>query len=100
MLRSIVLAKQVPDTANITGKVMNENGTVNRNKLPAVFNAEDRVSLELALRVKDRYGGTVTALTMGPPRASDVLREALFMGADAAHLVTDRKFAGAEQLAT
>jgi electron transfer flavoprotein beta subunit len=100
MIRSIVLVKQVPDTANITGKVMNENGTVNRNKLPAVFNTEDRVALELALRVKDRYGGTVTALTMGPPRASDILRESLYMGADAACLVTDRKFAGADTLAT
>jgi electron transfer flavoprotein beta subunit len=100
MVTSIVLVKQVPDTANITGKVMNENGTVNRNKLAAVFNAEDRVALELALRVKDRYGGTVTALTMGPPRASDILREALYMGADAACLVTDRKFAGADTLAT
>jgi electron transfer flavoprotein beta subunit len=100
MIRSIVLVKQVPDTANITGTVMNENGTVNRNKLPAIFNSEDRVALELALRVKDRHGGTVTALTMGPPRASDVLREALYMGADDACLVTDRKFAGADTLAT
>lgn len=100
MFHSIVLVKQVPDTANITGKVMNEDGTVNRNKLPAVFNHEDRVALEIALRVKDRYGGTVVALTMGPPRASDVLREALYMGADRAVLVTDRKFAGADTLAT
>lgn len=100
MFHSIVLVKQVPDTANITGKVMNEDGTVNRNKLPAVFNHEDRVALELALRVKDRYGGNVVALTMGPPRASDVLREALYMGADRAVLVTDRKFAGADTLAT
>jgi electron transfer flavoprotein beta subunit len=99
-MHSIVLVKQVPDTANITGKVMNEDGTVNRNKLPAVFNHEDRVALEIALRVKDRYGGSVAALTMGPPRASDVLREALYMGADRAILVTDRKFAGADTLAT
>jgi electron transfer flavoprotein beta subunit len=100
MYSSIVLAKQVPDTANITGKVMNDDGTVNRGKLPAVFNAEDRVALELALRVKDRYGGTVTVVTMGPPRASDILREALYMGADAAYLVSDRRFAGADTLAT
>ncbi|MFC1642077.1 electron transfer flavoprotein subunit beta/FixA family protein [Myxococcota bacterium] len=100
MYSSIVLSKQVPDTANITGKVMNDDGTVNRGKLPAVFNGEDRIALELALRVKDRYGGRVSVVTMGPPRASDILREALYMGADAAYLVSDRKFAGADTLAT
>jgi electron transfer flavoprotein beta subunit len=100
MLTSIVLVKQVPDTANISGKVMNDDGTVNRNKLPAIFNSEDRVALELALRTKDRFGGKVIVMTMGPPRASDILREALYMGADAAYLVTDRKFAGADTLAT
>jgi electron transfer flavoprotein beta subunit len=97
---SIVLVKQVPDTSNISGQVMKEDGTVNRAKLPAIFNFEDRVALELALEVKDRFGGTITALTMGPPRASDVLRECLYMGADRACLITDRKFAGADTLAT
>jgi electron transfer flavoprotein beta subunit len=97
---SIVLVKQVPDTSNISGQVMKEDGTVNRAKLPAIFNFEDRVALELALQVRDRYGGTITAVTMGPPRASDVLRECLFMGADNAYLITDRKFAGADTLAT
>ncbi len=100
MLHSCVLVKQVPDTANISGKVMNDDGTVNRAKLPAIFNSEDRVALELALSVKDRYGGRVSVVTMGPPRASDVLRECLFMGADTAYLVSDRKFAGADTLAT
>ncbi len=100
MLTSLVLVKQVPDTANISGKVMNDDGTVNRAKLPAVFNSEDRVALELALRLRDRYGGKVTAITMGPHRASDVLRECLFMGADDVCLVSDRKFAGADTLAT
>ncbi len=100
MYHSIVLVKQVPDTANISGKVMNDDGTVNRAKLPAVFNTEDRVALELALRVRDRYGGKVTAITMGPPRASNVLRECLFMGADEVCLISDRKFAGADTLAT
>jgi electron transfer flavoprotein beta subunit len=97
---SIVLVKQVPDTSNISGQVMKEDGTVNRAKLPAIFNFEDRVAMELALQVKDRFGGTITAVTMGPPRASDVLRECLFMGADNAYLITDRKFAGADTLAT
>jgi electron transfer flavoprotein beta subunit len=100
MLHSIVLVKQVPDTANISGKVMNDDGTVNRSKLPAVLNAEDRTALELALQVRDRFGGRVTVLSMGPPRASDVLRECLYMGADSACLVSDRKFAGADTLAT
>jgi electron transfer flavoprotein beta subunit len=100
MYHSIVLVKQVPDTANITGNVMQDDGTVNRAKLPAVFNPEDRVALEMALRVKDQFGGTVTAVTMGPPRASDMLRECLYMGADQAILISDRKFAGADTLAT
>ncbi len=99
-INSIVLVKQVPDTANISGQVMKEDGTVNRAKLPAIFNHEDRVALELALNVKDQYGGKVTVITMGPPRASDVLRECLYMGADEAVLISDRKFAGADTLAT
>lgn len=97
---SIVMVKQVPDTANISGQVMKEDGTVNRAKLPAIFNHEDRVAIELALQIKDKFGGKVTAITMGPPRASDILRECLFMGADEAYLISDRKFAGADTLAT
>ena len=100
MHNSIVLVKQVPDTTNISGQVMKEDGTVNRSKLPAIFNFEDKVALEFALQVKDMCGGKVTAVTMGPPRASDVLRECLYMGADEAYLITDRKFAGADTLAT
>jgi electron transfer flavoprotein beta subunit len=100
MYNSIVLVKQVPDTANISGKVMKDDGTVNRSLLPAVFNPEDLIALELALQVKERYGGKVTAITMGPPRASDTLRECLYMGADEVYLITDRKFAGADTLAT
>ena len=100
MYNSIVLVKQVPDTANITGQVMKEDGTVNRAKLPAIFNYEDLVALELALQVKDRFGGTVSAVTMGPPRAADILRECLYMGADKVYAVSDRKFAGADTLAT
>ena len=100
MYNSIVLVKQVPDTANISGKVMKDDGTVNRAKLPAIFNHEDKIALELALKVKDIYGGKVYAVTMGPPRASDILRECLYMGADAVYIVTDRKFAGADTLAT
>lgn len=100
MYHSIVLVKQVPDTANITGNVMQDDGTVNRAKLPAILNHEDRVALEVALQVKDLYGGTITAITMGPPRASDILRECLYLGADHVYLISDRKFAGADTLAT
>ena len=100
MFKSIVLVKQVPDTANISGSVMKEDGTVNRSKLPAIFNNEDRVAIEFALRIKEKFGGTVTAITMGPQRASDILRECLYMGADSVYLISDRKFAGADTLAT
>jgi len=100
MYNSIVMVKQVPDTANISGKVMKDDGTVNRAKLPAIFNHEDKVALELALQIKERYGGKVTAVTMGPPRASDILRECLYIGADEVYLISDRKFAGADTLAT
>ena len=97
---SLVLVKQVPDTANISGDVMKPDGTVNRSKLPAIFNPEDKVALELALQVRERFGGSVQVVTMGPPKASELLRECLYLGADQAYLVSDRKFAGADTLAT
>lgn len=97
---SIVLVKQVPDTANISGQVMKPDGTVNRAKLPAIFNPEDKIALEMSLQLKEKFGGTVTAITMGPPKASEVLRECLYMGADRVILISDRKFAGADTLAT
>jgi len=96
----IVLAKQVPDTKNITGEAMTASGTVNRSALPAIFNPEDLNALEMALRVKEQHGGHVTVLTMGPPPAAQILRESLMRGADAAILVSDRRFAAADTLAT
>lgn len=99
-LHSIVLVKQVPDTSNISGEVMRPDGTVNRARLPAIFNPEDQEALELALRLKDEFGGKVTVLTMGPPNAANMLRDCLFMGADRAILVSDRRFAAADTLAT
>jgi len=96
----VVLVKQVPDTANITGKAMKDDGTVNRGALPAIFNPEDLNALEMALQVKEQHGGQVTVLTMGPPRAAEVLRAALYRGADRVILLTDRKFAGSDTLAT
>ena len=97
---SIVCVKQVPDTANITSDAMKPDGTVNRAALPAIFNPEDLNALETALEVRDRYGGTVTALSMGPPKAADVLRECLYRGVDRAILLTDRRAAASDTLAT
>ena len=99
-LNILVFAKQVPDTKNITGKAMKDDGTVNRAALPAIFNPEDLNALESALQLRARYGGKVTVVTMGPPAAANMLRQALYMGADEAVLLTDRKFAGADTLAT
>ncbi|HOL31858.1 MAG TPA: electron transfer flavoprotein subunit beta/FixA family protein [Anaerohalosphaeraceae bacterium] len=96
----VVLVKQVPDTKRITGQAMNEDGTVNRAALPAIFNPEDLNALELALQIKDQYGGTVTVMTMGLPAAADVLREGLYRGADRAVLITDRRCAASDTLAT
>ncbi len=99
-LNSIVLAKQVPDTKNITGEAMNPNGTVNRSALPAIFNPDDLCALEMALRVRDVEGGTVTVVTMGPVRATQILEHALCLGADKVLALTDRRFAAADTLAT
>lgn len=100
-LKIIVLAKQVPDTRNVGKDAMKADGTVNRAALPAIFNPEDLNALEQALRLKDLFPGSViTLLTMGPVRASEVLREGLFRGADDGILLTDRAFAGADTLAT
>lgn len=100
-LKIVVLAKQVPDTRNVGKDAMKEDGTVNRAALPAIFNPEDLNALEQALRIKDQIpGSTVKILTMGPPRAADIIRDAMFRGADGGVLLTDRKFAGADTLAT
>jgi electron transfer flavoprotein beta subunit len=100
-LKIIVLAKQVPDTRNVGKDAMKADGTVNRAALPAIFNPEDLNALEQALVLKDKFpGSTITLLTMGPVRASEVLREGLFRGADDGVLLTDRAFAGADTLAT
>lgn len=97
----VVLAKQVPDTRNVGKNAMKEDGTVNRAALPAIFNPEDMNALEQALRMKDTHPGSeVLLLTMGPGRAAEIIREGLFRGADGGVLLTDRKFAGADTLAT
>lgn len=100
-LKIIVLAKQVPDTRNVGKDAMNADGTINRAALPAIFNPEDLNALEQALRIKDKNPGTtVSILTMGPARASEIIREGLYRGADNGYLLTDRAFAGADTLAT
>ena len=97
----VVLAKQVPDTANVTQDAMKEDGTVNRAVLPVIFNPDDLHALEMALSVKDKIKGSeVILLTMGPVRATEIIREALFRGADRGYLLTDRRFAGSDTLAT
>ena len=97
----IVLAKQVPDTRNVGKDAMKADGTVNRGALPAIFNPEDLNALEMALSIKDKHPGTsVTLLTMGPGRAAEIIREGLYRGADKGILLTDRKFAGSDTLAT
>ena len=100
-LSIVVLAKQVPDTRNVGLDAMTPEGTVNRSALPAIFNPEDLNALEQALRLKDQNPGTkVTVITMGPGRAAEVIREAMYRGADNGYLLTDRAFAGADTLAT
>ena len=99
-LRIVVLVKQVPDTANVTGEAMKEDGTVNRAALPTVFNPEDLNALEEAIKLRERHGARVTVITMGPPAAAQVLRESLYRGADEVVLLTDKAFAGADTLAT
>ncbi|MDE6587982.1 MAG: electron transfer flavoprotein subunit beta/FixA family protein [Paramuribaculum sp.] len=100
-LNIVVLAKQVPDTRNVGKDAMKEDGTINRAALPAIFNPEDLNALEQALRLKDKNpGSTVTILTMGLPRAAEVIREAMYRGADGGIVLTDRALGGADTLAT
>ena len=100
-LKIVVLAKQVPDTRNVGKDAMTAEGTVNRAALPAIFNPDDLNALEQALRLKEQHpGSTVGLLTMGPPRAGEIIRQGLYRGADTGWLLTDRLFAGADTLAT
>jgi len=94
----VVCIKQVPDTTEV--KLDPIKGTLIRDGVPSIINPDDKSGLEAALNLKDEYDAHVTVLTMGPPQAKNALREALAMGADKAILLTDRKFAGADTLAT
>ncbi len=97
-MKIVVCIKQVPDTNEI--KLNPETGTLIRDGVPSIINPDDKGGLEMALELKDKFGAEVTVITMGPPQADKALREAIAMGADRAILLTDRKFAGADTLAT
>ena len=100
-MKIVVLAKQVPDTRNVGPDAMTPEGTVNRAALPAVFNPEDLNALEQALRLKEQFpGSTISVVTMGLPKSAEVIREALYRGADHGYVVTDRCLGGADTLAT
>lgn len=100
-LKIAVLAKQVPDTRNVGKDAMTEEGTVNRAALPAIFNPEDLNALEMALHIKDIVPQTeVYVLTMGPVRAAEIIRQSLYRGADGGFVISDRKVAGSDTLAT
>lgn len=97
-MKVVVCIKQVPDTKG--GVQFNPDGTLNRAAMLTIMNPDDKAGLEAALRLKDQYGADVTVITMGLPKAEDVLREALAMGADHGILVTDRVLGGADTWAT
>lgn len=97
-MKIVVCIKQVPDTTEI--KINPVTGTLIRDGVPSIMNPDDKGGLEVALQLKDQFGAHVTVITMGPPQAEAILREAMAMGADRAILLTDRKFAGADTLAT
>ncbi|MCD7872429.1 MAG: electron transfer flavoprotein subunit beta/FixA family protein [Clostridiales bacterium] len=97
-MKIVVCIKQVPDTKG--GVQFNPDGTLNRAAMLTIMNPDDKAGLEAALRIKDECGAEVTALTMGLPKAEEVLREAMAMGADNGILVTDRVLGGADTWAT
>lgn len=94
----IVLIKQVPDTTDV--RIDPVTNTLVREGVPSIINPFDENAIEAALQLKEKHGGTVTVLTMGPPQAEQALRDAIAMGADEAILLSDRAFAGSDTLAT
>ena len=104
LFQIVVLAKQVPDTHNVGKDAMKEDGTINRAALPAIFNPDDLKALEMALACKDALKNImevkVSVITMGPSRAADIIRESMFRGADNGIVVSDKRFAGSDTLAT
>ena len=94
----VVCIKQVPETTEVNFD--EETGRLIREGVAAVINPFDEYAIEEGIRIKEKHGGTVKVLTMGPPWAADALRDAIAMGADEAYLATDRAFAGADTWAT
>jgi electron transfer flavoprotein beta subunit len=94
----IVCVKQVPDTTEV--KIDPATNTLMREGVPSIVNPFDKNALEEALCLREKHGGKVTVITMGPPQAKDALKECLAMGADEAFLISDRAFSGADTLAT
>ena len=98
LLHIVVCVKQVPDTKII--KVNPKTNTLDRRGVPAILNPYDGHAVEEAVRIKEQVGGKVTVLSMGPPQATEVIKKCIEIGADAGYLITDRRFAGADTLAT
>jgi electron transfer flavoprotein beta subunit len=94
----VVCVKQVPDTADV--KIDPKTNTLMREGVASIINPYDTYAIEEAVRLKEKYGGKVTVLTMGPPQAETALREAISVGADSAILLSDRAFAGSDTWAT
>ena len=94
----VVCVKQVPDTTEV--KIDPVKNTLIREGVPSIVNPFDKIAVEAALQLKEKYGGRVRVISMGPPQAADALKECLAMGADEAVLVSDRAFGGADTLAT
>ena len=94
----LVCVKQVPDTTEV--KIDPKTNTLIRQGVPSIVNPFDKNAVEAALQLKEKHGGKVTVITMGPPQAKDALKECVAMGADEAYLVSDRAFGGADTLAT
>jgi electron transfer flavoprotein beta subunit len=97
-MHSLVAIKQVPDTSNV--RINPDTGTLIREGVPAIVNPYDAHAVELAVRLKEQFGGKITVITMGPPKAAEALVECVEQGADRGILISDRKFAAADTLAT
>lgn len=98
MLHIVACIKQVPDTKII--KMNPKTNTMDRRTAPAILNPYDTHAVEEAVRLRDRYGGSVSVLSMGPPPAVQAIKKCIEIGADEGYLITDRRFAGADTLAT
>ncbi len=97
-MKIIIPIKQVPETKSV--KMDEKTGTVIREGVAAIINPLDLYAIELAIQLKERYGGTATAISMGPPKASEALREAVAMGVDEGVLISDQSFAGSDTWST